>query len=165
VNFYSASFRSVANALSMSGSLFRLYADAVLYAPLAGLTGATSPVGGATLPSGMLAGAAESAAGSANKAVLASMGNAGPMGQLSVPRAWAQAVPAAATTSNPLWLSGSEELWEAAPAAGAPGAGPGIDMGQMAAMAAAGMAMRPVVGGLLRVPPRRFKMPRHSGGG
>ena len=160
VNFFSASFRSLANGIGMSVSLFRLWADGVLYAPLAGLTGATSPVGGATLPAGVLAGTA----GSASKAVLASAANAAPIGRLSVPPTWTQAVPAAGLANNPFWLAGAEDLWEAAPAASA-GGGTGLDVGQLAAMAAAGMAMRPVVGSMLKVPPRRFKMPRHSGGG
>ncbi|MGH3561153.1 MAG: PPE family protein, partial [Mycobacterium sp.] len=73
--------RSVANVVSMTVALFRLWADTILYAPLAGLTSATSPVG--ALPSGVLAGAAESAAGGVNRAVLASMGSASPVGQMS----------------------------------------------------------------------------------
>lgn len=164
VNFYSASFRSIANGVGMSVSLFRLWADGVLYAPLAGLTGATSPVGAGALPSGVLAGT-ESSAAAANRPVLANMGTASPLGQMSVPPSWTQATPAAAAAEEAVLLTGTEELFEAAPEAGASGVTPGMGIGPMAAMAAAGMAMRPVVGNMLRVPPQRFKMPRHSGGG
>lgn len=152
--------RSVANVVGMVISLFRLGADTVLYAPLAGLTSATSSVGG--LPTGVLAGAAESATGGVNRAVLASMGSAGPLGQLSVPPAWAQATPVAAVSEQPMWLSEVESWWEA----GAPAnLGTGT-MAEVAAAAAAGtLLMRPVVGKALRVPPRRFKMSSPKSGG
>ncbi|MEB3020010.1 PPE family protein [[Mycobacterium] crassicus] len=149
--------RSVANVVSMTVALFRLWADAVLYAPLAGLTGAISPVAG--LPGGVLAG---TAVGGAERAVLAGVGGAGSVGQMSVPPAWTQATPVATASEQPLWLSEVESWWEA----GAPANLGAQTMAEVAAAAAAGtLLMRPVVGKALRVPPRQFKMSRPSSGG
>src|SRR5574337_1534940 len=156
-NAAGGAIRSVANVVGMCISLFRLGADVILYAPLAGLTSATSPVGG--LPAGVLAG---SAAGGVNRAVLASMGSAAPLGQMSVPQSWAQATPVAAVAEQPLWLSEVESWWEA----GAPANLGTETMAEVAAAAAAGtLLMRPVVGKALRVPPRRFKMSSSKSGG
>jgi PPE-repeat protein len=164
ISFAMAGARTIGNLGTMGIAGYRFMADAALYAPLAGLTGATSPVTFGALPSAGLAGAVESAAGGVNRAVLASAGTAGPVGQLSVPRAWADIVPEAAVTEDPLWLSDAEASLEADTAGLQPAAGIGPIAG-MAGVAAAGMIGRPVVSNMLRVAPSRFKMPRHSAGG
>lgn len=93
--------------------------------------------------------------------VLAGAGQAEPIGGLSVPPRWAAAVPAPTTFAEPPWLS-EAELAETNTLAGSPMAG----MGPMAATGAmAGMLARPTVSSVLRVAPRRFKMPRPSSGG
>jgi PPE-repeat protein len=108
-------------------------------------------------------------------AVLASVGEAAPVGQLSVPQAWADATPIAAAAEDPSWLSDAEleaaSSWEAAPATSmagaesAAGTGPMAGMGPMASMATAAGAGRPTVSNILRVGPRRFNMPRPALGG
>ncbi|MGV0624842.1 PPE family protein [Mycolicibacter minnesotensis] len=102
-------------------------------------------------------------------AVLAHMGgDTVPVGQLSVPPAWADATPVGAATTDPVWLS-DEELAGALPleAGAGPemgGASPAMGMGPMAAMMGAA-AGRQSVASVLRVGPSRFKMPRPSCGG
>jgi PPE-repeat protein len=164
VSFGAALTRTVANSSAAGMILGRLMADGYMYAPLVGLTGATSTTGG--LAAG-LAGAASPVAGVSN-AVLASAGRAAAMGPLSVPPAWASATPVAAASEQPLWLSEAEAAWETDPAANMAGAQPTAGVGPMAGMAgaaAAGMLARPVVSNILRVAPRRFKMPRPTSGG
>jgi len=160
VSFGAALTRTVANSSAAGMILGRLMADGYMYAPLVGLTGATSTTGG-------LAGAASPVAGVSN-AVLASAGQAAAMGPLSVPPAWASATPVAAASEQPLWLSEAEAAWETDPASNMAGAQPTAGVGPMAGMAgaaAAGMLARPVVSNILRVAPRRFKMPRPNSGG
>jgi PPE-repeat protein len=108
-------------------------------------------------------------------AVLASVGEAAPVGQLSAPQAWADATPVAAAAEDPTWLSETDleaaSSWEAAPAAGMAGAestagmSPMAGMGPMAGMAAAAGGGRATVSNILRVGPRRFNMPRPTLGG
>jgi PPE-repeat protein len=109
-----------------------------------------------------------------HNAVLASVGEAAPVGQLSVPQAWADATPEPTAFAEPPWLSDTEleaaSSWEAAPAGAAgaestAGTGPMAGMGPMASMAAAAGAGRPTVSNILRVGPRRFNMPRPKLGG
>ncbi len=95
--------------------------------------------------------------------VTVSVGNATPVGRLSVPQGWATAnPPAVAAADEPMWLSDSEldggPSWSETPEmlTGPPTAG----MGPIA-----GFSARPTVGSVLRVEPRRFKMPRPSLGG
>jgi PPE-repeat protein len=162
-----AAARTIGNIGTFSIAGYRFMADAALYAPLAGLSGATSPVTfGAPLSAG-LAGATASAAGGVHNAVLASAGKAGLVGPLSTPPAWANATPVATAHEVPLWMSEAEAAWEADPAEMA-GAAPAAGVGPMAGVAgaaAAGMLARPVVSNMLRVAPRRFKMPRPNSGG
>lgn len=100
-------------------------------------------------------------------AVLAHMGgDAPPVGQLSVPPAWADATPAGAASEDPVWLADAD-LPDVSPdgvMADVPGAAPAMGMGPMAAMVA-GAVGRQSVAGALRVAPDRFKMPRPSFGG
>ncbi|KAA8964968.1 PPE family protein [Mycobacterium sp.] len=164
VSFGAALTRTAANSSAAGMIIGRLLADGYMYAPLVGLTGATSTTTGLTAG---LAGAASPVAGVSN-AVLASAGQAAAMGPLSVPPAWASATPVAAASEQPLWLSETEAAWEADPAANMAGAQPTAGVGPMAGMAgaaAAGMLARPVVSNILRVAPRRFKMPRPNSGG
>jgi PPE-repeat protein len=117
------------------------------------------------VPPAAAAGAAESGAAGVRNAVLASVGEAAPVGQLSVPAVWADATPANAATVEPLLLSEVESSGQA-PAANMAGPEPAAGMGPMAGMAgAAGMGARSSVTNALRVTPRRFKMPRPSSGG
>jgi PPE-repeat protein len=164
LGFAMAAARTMGNIGTFSIAGYRFMADAALYAPLIGLSGAASPMAG-------LAGvtsAASAATASASPAVLASAGTAAPVGPLSVPPAWAHATPVAAAHEVPLWMSEAEALWEADPAESMAGGGPTAGVGPMAGVAgaaAAGMLARPVVSNMLRVAPRRFKMPRSKSGG
>ncbi|WP_067970732.1 PPE family protein [Mycolicibacter icosiumassiliensis] len=163
ISFAAAMVRTAANSSAAGMIAFRLFADAAIYSPLAGLSGAMSPVtfSSASLGAG-LAGVTTSSAAGVQSAVLASTGGAGLMGSLSVPSAWAQATPVATASEQPMWLSEVEAWWED----GAPANLDSRSMAQVAAAAAAGsLLMRPVVGKALRVPPRRFKMSRPSAGG
>jgi PPE-repeat protein len=96
--------------------------------------------------------------------VLASWGEAAPIGGLSAPQSWASATPVASAVEEPQWMS--EADLGAVPAsaetttAGAAGAGPMAGVG-----ATTGMLGRPTVSNVLRVAPRRFKMPRPALGG
>ncbi|MGV0697151.1 PPE family protein [Mycolicibacter sinensis] len=111
---------------------------------------------------------AEAGAAANRPAVLAHMGGeAAPVGQLSVPPAWADATPVGAATKEPVWLSDAElaDASEGGAVADIPGASPAVGMGPMAAMMAGGAAGRQTVAGALRVAPSRFKMPRPSCGG
>ncbi|WP_208863222.1 PPE family protein [Mycolicibacter icosiumassiliensis] len=90
---------------------------------------------------------------------MASLGGAGLVGRLSVPNGWAPAVPAAPVSNEPVETTlGGAPAAEASPPvlSGAPTAGIG---------GAAGAASRATVSSVLRVGPRRFKMPRPSFGG
>jgi hypothetical protein len=83
---------------------------------------------------------------------------------LSVPQSWAATNPAATTVAEPHWLSDAEldggPSWHEVPANnmwnGAPAAGTGTT---------SGLLSRPTVNNVLRVPPRKFTMPRPSLGG
>lgn len=103
------------------------------------------------------------------QAVLAHMGNdVAPVGQLSVPPAWADATPVASATKDPVWLSEAEldgaSPWQGGAEGDIPGASPAVGMGPMAAMMGGGLG-RQSVAGALRVEPSPFKMPRPSCGG
>jgi PPE-repeat protein len=96
--------------------------------------------------------------------VLAGVGRAEPIGGLSVPQSWASATPVASAVEEPQWMS--EADLGAVPAsaetttAGAAGAGPMAGLGPTSSMVG-----RPSVNNVLRVAPRRFKMPRPALGG
>jgi PPE-repeat protein len=96
--------------------------------------------------------------------VLADVGRAAPIGRLSVPQTWASATPVASAVEEPQWMS--EMDLGAVPAsadttvASTAGAGPMVGMSP-----AAGPYGRSSVNNVLRVPPRRFTMPRPSSGG
>ena len=96
--------------------------------------------------------------------VLASVGRAAPIGGLSVPQSWASATPVASAVEEPQWLSemdlGAVPASAETSATGTAGAAPVAGMGPMA-----GMLGRPSVSSVLRVEPRRFKMPRPALGG
>ncbi len=126
----------------------------------AGITDAAPAVVTAGATESAAAVAAESSAAGVRNAVLASVGEAAPLGQLSVPQAWAETTPAAIASEWSLY-SGEEAL------TAAPEAAPMAGMGPMAGAAgAAGMAAgRASISNVLRVAPRRFKMPRPSSGG
>jgi len=101
---------------------------------------------------------------SVQRPVLASVGRAEPIGGLSVPKTWASATPVASAVEEPHWMS--EADLGAVPAsaetttAGAAGAGPMAGLGPTS-----GIVSRPSVNNVLRVAPRRFKMPRPALGG
>lgn len=94
--------------------------------------------------------------------LVANLGTAAPIGKLSVPQSWATANPLTVPADEPVWFSDTEldggPSWSETPEmlAGAPIAG----MGPIA-----GLSTRPTVGSVLRVPARRFKMPRPALGG
>jgi PPE-repeat protein len=95
--------------------------------------------------------------------VLAGIGQAEPIGGLSVPQTWASATPIASAVEDPHWLS--EMDLGAVPASadttmgGMPGA-PMVGMTQQP-----GVWSRPTVSNILRVQAGRFKMPRPLLGG
>lgn len=97
--------------------------------------------------------------------VLASVGNAAPVGQLSAPPSWAATNPAAVTVAEPHWLSDAEldggPSWhEGAPTNmfnGVPATSTGSS--------SSGLLSRPSINNVLRVTPRKFSMPRPSAGG
>lgn len=130
----------------------------------AAVGGAASAVGpllaSETAPVSML-GAADGRHG----AVLAGVGDAAPVGQLTVPQAWADATPVATASVDPQWLP-EHALGADAPSqeANMAGASPAMGLGPMAGVMAGAM-MRQSVSSMLRVGPRRFKMPRPSSGG
>ncbi|MEZ0365419.1 PPE family protein [Mycobacterium sp. pUA109] len=94
--------------------------------------------------------------------VAANVGGAAPVGGLSVPPSWRPPTPAPLLGNEPLW--GPETNSAAAPSTeaspGVVGAAPTAGMGPMA-----GMPARASVSSVLRVGPRRFKMPRPPTGG
>ncbi|WP_293055226.1 PPE family protein [Mycobacterium sp.] len=141
----------------------KFVSDGALFSPPPALAGATSPA--ATVSPTVLA--AATADTTASRAVLAGVGEATPVGRLSVPAAWAHATPAAAATQQ--WLAaGAAESWDAAPRFHTAGTGPAAAMAPMAAAAGAGAArkvMRPSVSAILQVTPPRYKMPRLPFGG
>lgn len=154
VGFATSMSRTVTNA----GSFFTALAKAVSgSAPKA--AAAAVP---AVLPAAGMASAVQ--AGPSLVRGTASMGTASPIGQLSVPKAWADTAPIATASEEPLFLSEAELAatgsWEEAPASGMMGAAPAAAMG-----AAAGGAGRSTVSSMLRVGPKRFAMPRPSVGG
>ncbi|WIM89481.1 PPE domain-containing protein [Candidatus Mycobacterium wuenschmannii] len=103
------------------------------------------------------------APGAAASPVLAGIGQAEPIGGLSVPQSWASATPVASAVADPQWLS--EADLGAVPAssdtamAGTSGA-PMVGMTQQP-----GVWSRPTVSNILRVQAARFKMPRPFLGG
>jgi PPE-repeat protein len=163
--FATADARTVFTGGSFLAGVARVLSSSA--APAAAAAPATAS---AAAPPVVTAGAVEPAAAGVRNAVLASVGEAAPMGQLSVPQAWADATPVAAAAEDPSWLSEAElaaaPAWEeAVPAAGMEGAAPTAGMGPMAAMAPMAGGGRPTVSSILRVGPRRFSMPRPSSGG
>jgi len=143
----------------------KFVSDGSFFSPPPALAEATSPAATATVSPTVLA--AATADTTASRAVLASVGEATPVGRLSVPAAWAHATPAAAATQQ--WLAaGAKESWGAAPTFHTAGTGPAAAMAPMAAAAGAGAArkiMRPSVSAILQVTPPRYKMPRLPFGG
>lgn len=96
--------------------------------------------------------------------VLASWGKAAPIGGLSVPQSWASATPVASAVEEPQWMS--EADFAAVPASAETTAAGGTGAGPMAGLGpTTGMLARPSVSNVLRVAPRRFKMPRPVLGG
>ncbi|MBS9535371.1 PPE family protein [Mycobacterium sp. M1] len=156
VNFGSGVSRTVTSA----GSFFTALAKAVGgAAPKAAAAAAPAAAAAASTAAAVQPGPAL-----VRQAVLADFGKASPVGQLSVPKAWADATPIAAATEEPLFLAEAELAevgsWGELPASGMMGAAPAAAMG-----AAAGVAGRSTVSSILKVGPRRFTMPRHSAGG
>jgi PPE-repeat protein len=102
--------------------------------------------------------------GSVRGPVLASVGNATPVGKLSVPQSWAATNPAATTVAEPHWLSDADldggPSWHEVPATnmwnGVPPAGAGRT---------SSLVSGSTVNNVLRVGPRKFNMPRPSLGG
>ncbi|MGD1279969.1 PPE family protein [Mycobacterium seoulense] len=97
--------------------------------------------------------------------VLASTGNATALGGLSVPQPWATTNPAAVAVADPHWLSDTEldggPSWHEGPATDMFNGVPATSTGS----SSSGLLSRPSVNNVLRVTPRRFKMPRPSVGG
>lgn len=150
---------SISRTVTNSGSFFTALAKAV--------SGSAPKAAAAAIPAALPAAGMASAvqAGPSLVRSTASMGTASPIGQLSVPKAWADTAPIATASEEPLFLSEAELAatgsWEEAPASGMMGAAPVSAMGA-AAGAAAG---RSTVSTILRVGPKRFSMPRPSVGG
>ena len=95
--------------------------------------------------------------------VLAGMGQAAPIGGLSVPQTWASATPIASAVEEPQWMS--EADLGAVPASAETSTG-GMSGAPMVGMTQQpGMWSRPTVSNILRVPADRFKMPRPLLGG
>ncbi|MBS9532431.1 PPE family protein [Mycobacterium sp. M1] len=147
----------------------RILSDGTLYSASAGLTGTTAPAGAGAVAPTMLAGSS-AAAGTAvgGRAVLASVGEATAVGQLSAPQTWAQLTPVAAV--NDQWLPiGPKGAWEeAAPRSvgrGAAGLAPMAGAAGAAGAAKARKPSRPTVSAILQTPPPRYSVPRHTAGG
>jgi PPE-repeat protein len=123
---------------------------------------------GAGAAAGRAAGGAKAAtqgwmAEGMGRPVLAGIGNAEPIGGLSVPQSWASATPVASAVADPQWLS--EADLAAVPAASDATTG-GMSGAPMVGMAPqSGMWSRPSVNNILRVPAGGFKMPRPVSGG
>jgi PPE-repeat protein len=92
--------------------------------------------------------------------VLASTGRAEPISGLSVPQTWASATPIASAFEEPEWMSNTDLEAVPASADSAPTAGAGPMVGM-----SPGPNARSSVSNSLRVPPRRFTMPRPPQGG
>lgn len=118
--------------------------------------GAAAAAAGAAAAGAATAGAVEGGAGGA---VLASVGEATSVGGLSAPHAWAESVPVATMAEDAHFLSDVELAAESEG-----GLTPSM-MGALPAAALGGALARASVSNMLRVAPRRFKMPRHSAGG
>lgn len=150
---------SISRTVTNSGSFFTALAKAV--------SGAAPKAAAAAAPAAAAVASTASAVQAEStvvqRAVLAEFGKASPVGQLSVPKAWADATPIA-TFQEPVQLAAAELAetgsWEELPASSMMGAGPAAAMG-----AAAGVTGRSTVSSILRVGPRRFTMPRPSAGG
>ncbi|MGH3560726.1 MAG: PPE family protein, SVP subgroup, partial [Mycobacterium sp.] len=165
------------NVGSTANAIFgwvRITTDGLFYAPLsgglssAGLTGATSPVAaGAASPAVLAGDAVGLAAGTgADRAVLASVGEATAVGRLSAPQVWADVTPVA--TVNDQLSPLAKGAWETAPKVSVAGTGPAAamaPMAQAAGAAAAAKLKRPSVSTVLQVAPPRYTMPRPSSGG
>lgn len=151
---------SISRTVTNSGSFFTALAKAVSGAAPKAAAAAVPAV----LPAAGMASAVQAGPALVRSTAMASMGSASPIGQLSVPKAWADTAPIAAATEEPLFLSEAELAetgsWEEAPASGMMGAAPAAAMG-----AAAGGGGRSTVSSMLRVGPKRFAMPRPSVGG
>lgn len=161
-----AAMRTVGSLGSFFINLSKLAPPPATPVPASAATGLSAGMADATPPATTVGAidstaAAGSAATGAPNAVLASAGEATSVGQLSVPQSWAEVTPVAVTSEEPLFLADGEPATtpEAAPMAGV---GPMAGAAGAAAGAAAGRAS---VSSILRVGPRRFKMPRHSAGG
>ncbi|MGH3634488.1 PPE family protein [Mycobacterium sp.] len=165
----SASLVTGANAFNqLTGTVF--YPSRTVTSAFSGITGLYRSViqAGGSLPKvaprAVTVGANALAPAGVRSPVLASVGRAAPIGGLSVPQSWASATPVASAVEEPLWLSEmdlgvgapSEGITAASTAGGAPIAGVGP---------LAGMAGRHSVSSVLRVAPRRFRMPRPALGG
>jgi PPE-repeat protein len=102
---------------------------------------------------------------SVQRPVVAEVGRAEPIGGLSVPQTWASATPVASAIEEPQWMSeadlGAVSASAETTTAGAAGAGPMAGLGPTTTS----MLGRPTVSNVLRVAPRRFKMPRPALGG
>lgn len=150
-NLFSGLSRTYTSAGSFGTGLFRSNVQGSGHLPEAATQAVT--VGAKTLASEGVSGP-----------VLVNVGRGASVGGLSVPQTWASATPVASASEEPLWLSEMDlgavppatETTGTATVGGAPIAG----MGPLA-----GMLARPSVSSVLRVEPRRFKMPRPPVGG
>ena len=96
--------------------------------------------------------------------VLAEVGRSAPIGGLSVPQAWASATPVASAVEEPQWMSDAD--LGAVPGSADTTVGSTAGAGPMVGMSpTAGSYGRSSVNNVLRVPARRFTMPRPSSGG
>ncbi|MEZ0365420.1 PPE family protein [Mycobacterium sp. pUA109] len=106
----------------------------------------------------------ESGSAATRGRVLASVGQATPVGGLSVPQSWASATPAASTTAQPPRPSGTGfralPTWAANPVTSISGETPPVSMGPLTRMT--GPPLRKKV---LRMRDQRFRMPRPTFGG
>lgn len=149
-----------------AGNFFTALAKAVGGAAPKAAAAAVPAAGAAAagMASAGLASTSAPAATLVRSTAAASMGTASPIGQLSVPKAWADTAPIATASEEPLFLSEAELAetgsWEGPPAAGMMGAVPTAAMGAMG-----GSSGRSTVSSMLRVGPSRFSMPRPAAGG
>ncbi|ORV58866.1 PPE family protein, SVP subgroup [Mycobacterium gastri] len=155
-----SAFNTLAGPASLASNFSRTSTSAGSF-----LTGAyrSSIQAGGSAAKAIAKGAESVAPATLRGQVAVSVGNATPVGRLSVPQGWATAnPPVVAAAEEPIWLSDTEldggPSWSETPEmlTGTPTA----SMGPIA-----GFSTRPTVGSVLRVEPRRFKMPRPSLGG
>lgn len=162
-----ADFNTLTAPINLVSSVIRTYTSggSFLFAAKRDIDAHASPAetGSPPILSGSALKVQEPSSTGLGDRVAAGMGRAAPIGGLSAPPSWASTAPIASLSEDTQWLSEPDFADSPDDAAGptsgllsgAPAAGIGAPAGPW----------RPTVNNVLRVGPRRFKMPRPSLGG